>query len=59
MEDSDPRGPDLFPDARAAGHAGRLHQVGHVGRERTLQGVPQERWVILNVLELSELNEEF
>lgn len=35
-------GADLLPHARPAGNVGRLHQVGHVGRERPLQSLPQE-----------------
>lgn len=37
------RGPDILAHARAPGNARRMHQVGHVGGERSLQGVPQER----------------
>lgn len=35
-------GADLLPHARPAGNVGRLHQVGHVGRECPLQSLPQE-----------------
>jgi len=44
VEDGPPRGADLLPHARPAGHAGRLHQVGHVGRERSLQSLQEERY---------------
>lgn len=43
VEDRYPRGPDIFPHARAAGNVGRLHKVGHVCWERSLQSLSQER----------------
>lgn len=42
VEDRHQGGADLVPHARTAGNVGRLHQVGHVCRERPLQSLPQE-----------------
>lgn len=43
VEDCNQGGADFLPHARSAGDVGRLHKVGHVCRECSLQSLSQER----------------